>query len=103
MKKVIAAILAVALFSVCFAACEQKKTAPPTEEETQTSIAFEENIYETGIGHAVQTKVKTENADTVTYASDNPAVATVSKTGAVTGVAAGSAVITATAKPTEGG
>ncbi len=102
MKKVIAAILAVALFSVCFAACEQKKTAPPTEEETQTSIAFEENIYETGIGHAVQTKVKTENADTVTYASDNPAVATVSETGAVTGVAAGSAVITATAKPTEG-
>ena len=37
MKKVIAAILAVALFSVCFAACEQKKTAPPTEEDGETA------------------------------------------------------------------
>ena len=51
---------------------------------------------------ATNSAVKKTTSDTISYASSNPAVATVDASGQVTGVAAGTATITATVKAASG-
>ena len=67
------------------------------ETETDGGLAFEENRVETYCGEIYQTSlIGLENGETVTYTTNDDGVATVDETGAVYGVALGTAVIKAT-------
>ena len=79
---------------------------PPTDAVKVTGITLGPNTPSVEAGKTVQltTAVAPDNATdkSVTYASKNEAVATVSDTGLVTGVKAGTANITVTAKDGSG-
>jgi hypothetical protein len=116
MQKVSRSILAGALVLAGLTACGDKVTVPNGTGTTTTSTPVVHSVTVTPasvamvIGQTGVTLVAQVNADaglarTVTWASTNAAVATVSSAGVVTAVASGTAVITATstADPTVAG
>jgi trimeric autotransporter adhesin len=115
MQKVSRSILAGALVLAGLTACGDKITTTPVQSTSATtpvvhsvtvtpaSVAMV--IGQTGVTLVAQVNADAGLARTVTWASTNAAVATVSSAGVVTAVASGTAVITATstADPTVAG
>jgi hypothetical protein len=90
-------IFAVLATTLAFAACDEKTPTPPVVVPTISitpTATIQLNVGQTATVSGVVTGL---TANTVTYASDRPAVATVNATtGLVTAVSAGTATITAT-------
>ena len=74
------------------------------DESEKITLTLEPQFVNLSVGQSgqVQAIVTPEDAATITWSSDNPAVATVSDTGVVTAVSSGTATITATATASNG-
>ena len=74
------------------------------DESEKITLTLEPQFVNLSVGQSgqVQAFVTPEDAATITWSSDNPAVATVSDTGVVTAVSSGTATITATATASNG-
>ena len=74
------------------------------DESEKIILTLEPQFVNLSVGQSgqVQAIVTPEDAATITWSSDNPAVATVSDTGVVTAVSSGTATITATATASNG-
>ena len=74
------------------------------DESEKITLTLEPQFVNLSVGQSgqVQAIVTPEDAATITWSSDNPAVATVSDTGVVTAVRSGTATITATATASNG-
>ena len=74
------------------------------DESEKITLTLEPQFVNLSVGQSgqVQAIVTPEDAATITWSSDNPAVATVSDTGVVTAVSSGTATITATATAPNG-
>ena len=89
------------------AATSTLSTTPPTPVVTAVTISPASASVAVGTTSALQATVKDQNGNamtgqTVTWSTNNAAVATVNSTGVVTGVAAGSASISATSSSVTG-
>lgn len=102
MREVFLSLCGCLLTMLCFVACEEdddsisKKT---TIEVISVRLSQTELIQMIGESHTLTAQILPENATdkSVTWESSNPAVATVSTSGVVKAVSAGTATITATA------
>ena len=87
MKKILTLLAVAAMFG--FVSCKEKETDPVPTTATITA-----NDVTVDVGKTVSIGATTNSSAAISYACDNAAVATVTASGEVTGVAAGSANIT---------
>ena len=94
-------LAAVALCLPCCLSCDKPQEKEPEEEQaiTTTLLANDVTVQE---GKTVSIGAATDSSAPITYTSANPAVATVSAAGAVTGVKEGSTTITLKVEAVEG-
>ena len=90
---VVMRFLLLAVCAVCLA-CDSDEFIPPTDEGMVFTIA-PNPVPAVTVGFAIQLNAIGASTLQVNWTSSNPAVATVDSTGKVTGVSAGSALITA--------
>ena len=66
-------------------------------ETEKAAVAFGKAEYVVGVGSSVYADVTLTNAENVTYVSSDPDVAAITESGKISGIAPGSATITANA------
>ena len=99
MKKIFLFLCGWILVLLCFVACGGDDESELTIEVTSVRLSQAELILTVGESHSLTAKVLPENATdkNVTWKSSDASIATVSSSGAVKAIGAGTATITATA------
>lgn len=97
MKKILTLLAVAAMFG--FISCKEKEPVPVVNPTTATITANDVTVE---VGKTVSIGATTNSSAAITYTSDNTAVATVTASGEVTGVAAGNANITLKVAAVEG-
>ena len=100
MKKVLT--LMAVLATVCFVSCKKDPTPEPTPKDETVTATITANDVTVEEGASVKIGATTNSSASITYSSADAAIATVSATGEVTGVKAGSTNITLKVAAVEG-